>query len=1037
MKLADISIQRPVGVLILVIAIMILGAVSLTNLSIDLLPNLELPIAVVMTNYSGAAPEEVENLVTAPLEGTLSTVEGLDTVQSISAPNQSVIVLMYDFGTNMDSAMMDIRDRLEMVREMLPESAGEPSVLKFDPNTLPIIQLSFSGDAELAELTTVAEETVQPRLERLPGVAQVGINGKETRVIEVEVDPVELETHQLSMSDLAQLIAAENMNASAGNLSRGSQEMSLRITGEFKRVEDISNINVPLPSGDILKLGELATVRDTFDEPASYAYVNGERTLSLDISKQSDANTVAVANAVQKEVQRLQAELPERMHLNTVYDSAQFIRESIDNVVSTMIIGALMAIFILVLFLRSLRSTLVIAASIPIAIISAFTLIYFSGQTLNLLTMGGLALGIGMMVDSSIIILENISKYRERGYPLIEAAKQGTAEIGSAVIASTLTSVVVFLPIVFTSGIAAEIFMPLALTVTFTLMASLLVALTLVPMLSSRLLPPIKREEDVRGFGRLSLAFGRGLDSLNHGYRRVLSWGIGHRKTVTFVTLLLIVGSLFLIPLIGVEFIPAFDQGEIMVQVDLPAGTNLEKTSQVLKQLEDRLLNMSGVELVFTMVGGDPSGMNMSQTSNTGSIYLRLLPADEREITTEQVIDQITDYGADIPDADVQAFAMQSADMGTSPVSINIVGDDLSTLKTIAAEVEHLLASVDGVTNIANSLDETRSELRVIVDRNEAQAYGLTYGEIMQTVSTAFQGQTATFMRTEGQEIEVNLVFPSELREDIQDLRHLPLMTPFGESIPLSAVAEFDEGQGPHVINRQNQERGVNVTADLLGRDLGSVIAEIEADLASLHVPEGYEVSIGGDYEQMMDTFADLALALILAIFLVYAVMAIQFEKLMYPFIVMFSLPATFIGVVIGLAVTGRPLSAPGFIGLIMLAGIVVNNAIVLIDYINTLRGRGMSREEAILQAGPDRLRPILMTVLTTVLAMFPLSLGIGEGAEMQAPLATVIIFGLSFSTLITLILVPVMYIYMDNLTNWWKSLFRRRRKSVRLNESE
>lgn len=1053
MKLIQTSVNRPVGVIIIVLAVMILGAVSLSGLVIDLLPDIDLPVAVVMTPYQGGSPQDVENLVTRPLEGTLSTVERLDSIQSISVSNQSVILLFFSFGTNMDNAMMDIRDRIEMVQGFMPEGADDSSTFRFDPNTLPIIQLSFSGDMDLNRLSAVAEQTIQPRLERLPGVAQVSLTGDLVREIQVQPDPAQLDHYGLTIGQLVQIIGAENASSSVGSVTRGSQDISLRVVGDVTSASQIENINIPLPTGDIVKLNEIAEVKDTFKEQASYAYVNGQRTLSIDITKQSDANTVNVADAVQAELKLLEAELPQGTEINTVMDASMFIKDSIDSVLKNMILGGTMAILVLLLFLRSFRSTLVIVLSIPIALISAFNLIYFSGETLNILTMGGLALGIGLMVDSSIVILENIFKYRERGYSRIESAIKGASEIGGAVIAATLTSVVVFAPIVFTDGIASQIFMPLALTVMFTLVASLVVSLTLVPMLSSRILPNSvatlsegRSEETFSAnnhtkkanvFQRIGHFIGRLLHRLEMIYKKALKWTLNHKAIIVFTTITLLVISLLLVPFVGVELLPAFDQGEILVEVELPPGTDIETTSDVLKSIESYIFEQKDVDIVFTTVGGS-SGIGMGPpATNTGSIYTRLIPLNERDVSTNELIDDITNYVALIPEADVNVQSLQSAEMGGSPVSIEITGDDLNVLRTLANEVQAIVNNVSGTYNVTHSMEETRPELQVSVNRDLAAQYGLSYQEVMQAIRMSFQGQTATFVRQQSQEIEVNVILPPEYREQLNDLKHLTIHTPTGDNIALSTIADFHHVQGPNVINRQNQQRGVVVSGDIAGRDLGSVISEIDQQLQTFHFPDGYNFSFGGQYEQMNSNFTDLTLALLLAIFLVYAVMAVQFEKVMYPFIVMFSLPATFIGIIFGFVITGRPLSVPAFIGIIMLAGIVVNNAIVLVDYINTLRERGMERFEAIVTAGPHRLRPILMTMLTTVLAMIPLAIGIGEGSEMQVPLATVIVFGLSFSTVITLFLVPVMYILMDDLTNWIKRRFTRQSSTVHVEANE
>ncbi|MCF6093631.1 efflux RND transporter permease subunit [Microaerobacter geothermalis] len=1024
MSLINTSVKRPVGVIIIVIAVMLLGVVSLRGLAVDLLPKLELPVAVVMTSYNGAGPEEVEKLVTKPLERSLSTIEGLDTIQSISAPNQSVIVLMFNFGIDIDSTLLDMRDKVDAVRSFMPDDAEDPAMLKFDPNSFPIMQLSLSGDVDQVRLTQVAEEMIQPRIERIPGVAQVNITGSKTREIRVEVDPTKLNGYGLAIGQIVQMISGENMSVSAGSLTRGSQDMLLRVTGEFQNADEISNINLPLSTGQTIKLSEIADVKDTFKEQRTYTLVNGEPALGLDIFKQTDGNTVKVASLVQKEMENLKSDLPAGIQLNTVMDTSFFIKQSINRVVTNMLLGSIFSILVLYLFLRNIRSTIVIGVSIPIALISTFTMIYFTGETINILSMGGLALGIGMMVDSSIVVLENIYRYREQGYGLIEAAKMGATEVQGAVIASVLTNVMVFAPIVFTQGIASEIFRPLALTVTFSLLASLAVSITLIPMLSSRLLVGVKREKQ-KGFQRISEAFGRGLSHLIMYYERLLKWAIIHKKTVVFGFLALLVASFALVPLVDMEFIPAFDQGELMISVTMPVGYQLEKTKEVISDLEGFLLKIPGVDYIFSTVGG--SGMANDPTRNSpniGNIYVRLVPSGERDITTSQVIERINEYGLKIPDADINASSLQSSNMSGSPISIDITGEDLRILKSLSEQVETIVSSVPGTTNVSSSLGEARPELQVVINRDIITKYGLTFNSVMQTVRTGFNGQVATRMKVDGEEIDVNVILPEENRRDINSIKNLTIMTPMGINIPLSAVADFEVVDGPSTINRQNQERGVSVTGDIINRNLSSVTKDIRKELDQMMLPEGYGITIGGQNQEMMESFSDLSLALLLAIFLVYAVMAVQFESALYPFIIMFSMPATFIGVVLGLVLTGRPLSVPAFIGIIMLAGIVVNNAIVLVDYVNTLRGRGLSMESAILQAGPQRLRPILMTTLTTILGMMPLAIGIGEGSEVQAPLATVIVFGLSFSTLVTLVLVPVMYIYLDRFGHWLKNIF-------------
>ncbi|MDG5787923.1 efflux RND transporter permease subunit [Evansella sp. AB-P1] len=1023
MNLIKHSVMRPVGVTIIALVMILLGTVSLSGLKVDLMPDLDLPIAVVSTPYNGAAPQEVENLVTRPLEGALSATEGLETIQSISAQNQSVVMLMYDFDTDLDMVMLDLRERIDMVRQMLPDGAGAPMIMRFDPNQMPIMQVGISAEMDLTRLTHITENQIIPQMERIPGVGQVNLTGGQVREIVIEPDILKLHSYGLTLTQLSQIVGGESMSASAGQIQRGGQEMPLRIVGDFRSISDIENINVPTRTGETIKLHEIAEVKDTYQEMSSYAYVNGEPTLSIDILKQTDANTVEVSDAVTAEIEKIQNEIAEGVTLTKIMDSALFIKDSINSVVTNMLLGGTMAIIVLLIFLRSFRSTLIIGLSIPIALISAFTLLYFTGETLNIITLGGLALGIGLLVDSSIVILENIYKFRERGYSRIDSAIKGATEVSSAVIASTLTSLVVFIPIVFTGGIAAEIFMPLALTVGFTLLASLVVALTFVPMLSGILLPDLTIEEDPKGIKKYTSKVGVGLEKLNRHYKRLLQWSLNHRKTIVIGTIVLLIASLSSVRLVGVELIPSFDQGEITARFEVPAGTTREETRDSLRELEQYLIESGDTEVVYTTIGGERM-MGANRDANSGELYIRLLPQNERSVTTDEVIEGFSEFVETLPDIDVNVRAFESDGMGGEPIDIELRGEDFDSLRLIADDISDIISNISGTANVSHSLGETRPEMQIHVDRDRAAQYGLQYAEVMQTIRGSVNGQVATLMRSQGQEINVTVILPNEYRSDFNELKNILLLTPMGDTVPLSAIAEFTQVEGPNVINRQNQTRGVSITGNINNRDLGSVIADIERELDQYIFPEGYSYQIGGEYEMMMDAFSDLTLALSLAIFLVYAVMAFQFEKVLYPFIVMFSLPTTFIGIMIGFLLTGRPLSVPAFIGVIMLAGIVVNNAIVLVDYINKLRNRGMSREDAILEAGPTRLRPILMTMLTTVLAMLPLAMGFGEGAELQAPMATVIVFGLAFSTVITLFLVPIIYIYMDNVTNWLKGIF-------------
>jgi len=1021
MKLINTSVKRPIGVIICVLIALVIGSVSLRGLAVDLLPNIEIPVAVVVTPYTGAAPDEVVNLVTKPLEGALSTIQGLDMIQSTSSTDQSIIILLFKYGTKLDQALLDIRDKVDQGKWALPEDAGDPIIIKMDMNAQPIVQLSLSGDIGLERLTQIAEETVQPQLERVQGVAQVSIGGDRHKEIRIEPDSAKLQGYGLTISDISQAIATNNSSMTAGNIIRGSQDINVRLIGEYANIQDVQNVMIRTASGQRVKITEIANVFETFKEQTTYTFIDGESALSLNVAKQSDANTVAVANDVIKQVEKLAANMPEGAKLTVVMNTAQFIELAIKNVVNSLLLGALLAAIVLYLFLRNVRSTLVIAISMPISLVATFMMMYFADQTINILTMSGLALGVGMMVDSSIVILENIYRYRQDGYNKIEAAIKGSKEVVAPVIASALTTVAAFVPIIFTSGMVAELFRPLALTISFSLLASLIVAVTIVPMLSSRLLRDVDNVTTAKKSRFVRLG-----NAVSELYPKTLKWVINHKKTTLLLTTALVIGSLVLSPLVKLEFIPGMDQGELSISVSLPTGTKIEDTQAVMIEIEELMLSNPDVDMVLTMVGS--GGFDGSTASNKASMYVRLASLKDRIGSTNDFIEEINAFGESYPDLEINASSASSvAGMLGSPISVKITGKDEQIIKSLAEEVELIVADIPGTTNVVNSLSDTRPELHVQINSEIAAEYGLASAQVMQIARAGFNGQVASRIKADGQEIDIYIALPEGYRNDITQLKNMKIMTPIGVAVTLDSLADFTMVDGPNTIFREDLEQNATISADLLDANLQVVTTEINQILQQLTPPEGYAITMGGQDEDLNEAIGDLLIALLLAIFLVYAVMAIQFESVMHPFIIMFSLPVSIVGIIGGLLITGQTLSVFGMIGVVMLVGIVVNNAIVLVDYVNTLRERGMDRSEAIILAGRHRLRPVLMTTLTTVLGMLPISIGMGEGTEMQQSLGTVIVYGLSFSTLITLVLVPVMYIYLDSLNQWFRKKLTRK----------
>ncbi|MFD1363292.1 efflux RND transporter permease subunit [Lentibacillus salinarum] len=1010
MKLVKTSVKRPVGVIMIVLAIIALGTVSLRNLNVDLFPEIDLPIAVVATSYQDAAPEEVENLISRPVESSVSSVEGIDTVQSQSQAGSSLVMMMFNNGTDLDQALLDVRESVDQVKGTLPDRAGDPSVLRFNPDQMPLMWVSLTGD-DAAELTQVADDQIVPFFERQNGVASVTVEGAKEREIQIELDQAKLQQYGVTADTITQALNNSNQSSSAGVVEKGSKDLQLRVTGEFESVNDIKDTLVQTQTGETVHVDELADVNDTYKESSGESMVNGEQAVVLSIMKKTDANTVEVADNINASMDEVKEDLPSGMSTEVVIDTSDYINMSISSVVQNILMGGIISFLILLLFLKSFRATIVIGLSIPIAIISTFTLIYFTGETLNVLTLGGLALGLGMMVDSSIVILEHIYTYRQRGYSLTQSAIKGASELTPAVIASTTTTLVVFLPMVFVEGIASDLFTPLAMTVSFALIASLVAAVTLVPMLSSKLL--VKATEDS---GR-RYWFNRFLDRVNNGYRAVLKWVLGHRKTTVFGTLAVIVGSLALIPMIGASFMPSSDQGQLQVTVETETGSSQAHTLDVADAVNEKLGAYDDViETTYLNVGG---GGEFATAGNQATYMMQLVPPDNRSKTTDDVVQSLNEDLASVPGAEISVMATDSASGLGDPVQISLSGPEHDVLQDLANDVTTAISEVDGVHNATSSAEEGTPQMHINIDSEQAAMYGLTEQQITGQIQLQFTGQTAAQYREDGSEMDVTLMYPEDERSTISDLEDMTIQSESGASVPLTTLVTLEEAQGPATLQRDNQQPQLNVTSEIAGRDLASITGDIQDRLDNMSLPEGYSYDIGGQAEDMASSFADLSIALVFSIFLVYAVMAVQFENFLFPLIIMFSLPATVVGVLLGLFVTGLPLSIPAFIGIIMLAGIVVNNSIVLVDYINILRREeyGKDRYEAILEAGTNRLRPILMTTLTTILAMVPLGLALGEGAEMQQPLAVTIIFGLAISSIFTLLLIPVVYTLFDDLT--------------------
>ncbi len=1027
MNLSGASVRRPVTTLMAILVLVLFGIVSLARLPIDLLPSIEVPVVVVSTTYQGVGPQEMESLITRPLESSVGTVENIETIMSTTSEGQSLLVAQFSFGTDMDFAALEMREKIDLVKAVLPEGSSEPMVLKIDPNAQPIVELALSTSTDLAQSQDIAEDIIQPRLERLDGVASVNVSGGYDEQIEINLKNDKMDGYGLNMDYLAQIIGGENLNLPGGEVQKGNQKLTIRTVGEFQTLDEIENLLIPLPAGGVIQLNDIADVELKNKDLTTIAKINGENAINISVQKQSGTNTVQVANLVNEEIEKMMEE-DESLKIQVLLDQSEYIKDAIESVSQSAVLGAALAVIILLVFLKNIRSTFIIATAIPVSVIGTFSLIYFAGVTLNLMTLGGLALGVGMLVDNSIVVLENIYRYRQQGFSRVEASERGAKEVAMAITASTLTTVAVFLPIVFMDGITSTIFKELALTFSITLFASLIIALTLVPMLSSKLL---KMQDHTKSKNKLVYKVNQMLDStyesVESGYRKLLKFSMNHRLLTIIIALGIFLLTIASVPLVGTEFLPETDEGQFAINVSTPVGSELEEVEAIMIEIEDKIKDIAEIETIFSTVG---SGDILGASSNVGNISGVLNKQDKRDRSTQEVADEVRNRIFDIPGAEKTVNIASSVDlgggMGGGAISINAKGDDLDTLKLIGDDIRDIIGSVDGVTEAKSSMEEGIPEVQIRVDRGKASQYGLTAAQVANSVRKTVTGVTATQFKYEGNEIDVVISGDSIISESMTNLEQLMIPTPMEMNVPLGQVAKVVLDKGPVGIDREGQVRLVTVSAQVLDRDLGSISTDIEEKMKEYTMPAGYTYEIGGENKEMMEAFEELALVLILAVILVYMILAAQFESLINPLIIMLSVPLGVSGGILALVLTKTSLSVPAYMGLIMLAGIVVNNAIVLIDYILILRSEGQERNQAILNAGPVRLRPVLMTALTSIFGLIPLAVAKGEGSELEAPLAIAVVGGLILSTVLTLVFIPVMYSLVDDGKNFFRKKIKK-----------
>ncbi len=1026
MWLTRLALKYPISTLMGSIAILVLGLVSFLQLPIDMLPNIQIPVVSVITFYNGAAPTDMEQSVTVPLERAVSSTNDISYVQSRTREGMSQIFVYFNWGTNTDVGLVDIIQKVNRALELLPPGVSQPVALQFDISNIPVCTVVLSSNMDPRDLYDLAYNVIEPQLEHLPGVAQAAVTGGEIREIHVVINRSKLEALGIPIEAVTQAVANSNLILPSGDLKTGMYDYSLTTQSQFNLVKPMENIVVKVVNGDPIRISDIGKVEDSYQEQTEVLRVNGKNGVVLRIQKSPDANTVQVVNEVMKYLPKLQG-VPSSVKSSVAFDQSTYIKQSISGLEMEAAMGALLATIVILLFLRDFRSALVIFIAIPLSILVAFIFFRFSGSSLNIMTLGGLALGVGRMVDDSIVELENITRHfnlmDNTGISRMQATLDAALEVAGPIFISTLSTVIVFLPVIFLSGIAQLLFMPLVLTITVALFGSFFVSRTVTPLLCNRVLKPEKEIDpnSTKFIDRAKLSSKNFFDGLDNTYQRIIGVALKHKKEVIFGVSGFAVISFMLFKFVGTEFFPNTDESQFTVNVKLPVGTRIEETEKYVAKVE-RLIRKYAPETskIISDIGvpNEKSGNLFSQNAGTyaANIQVQLVDPTKRQRSEDQIMNALRPRLMALPGARIflapGGFLHFLLNFGSNaPIDVSIMGYNLQTGMNLAHQVLDLVSTTPGATDAQISMDPNMPQLKVVVDRVKAGALGVNVADVANTVATAIDGAVAsqyTDPQT-GNQYNILVRLDSADRNRIDDISKLTVPSSTGQLVKLGNIAQVVMSNTPVEIDRKYQQRIIDVTANVTGRDLGSVSSDIQARLSKLHVPTGFQVVQSGNIEQQKSTFKSLLLALLLAIIMVYMVMASQFQSLVDPFIIMFTVPLGVAGVVWALFLTNTTLSVTSFEGVIVMVGIVVSNGILLIDYINRLRKRGVELHEAVTLGGRTRLRPILMTSLATVLGLLPMAFGMG-GDKSQAPLAIAVIGGLTASTFLTLIFVPTLY---------------------------
>ncbi len=1013
MILADVSIRRPVFATMVMLALIVFGLFSFRDLGVDLMPDVDFPFVSVLTILPGADPETIETKVTDVIEEAVNTISGIKVLTSISAENVSQVFIEFELGVDVDVAAQDVRDKISSIMRDLPDDVEPPVVEKFDINALPIMNIAVSANMPIQGLTKYVDDNIKSQLQKIPGIGSVKIIGGQERQIRVWADNDRMKAHGVVFRDIMYALQTQNIEFPGGTIESGIRELVVNTKGEVQSIEELKEIIVKQGKGGVIKMRDVATVEDSLEELNTISRYNGIRAVSLEIKKKSGANTVAVARRVKQELEKIRKTLPAEMDMLIAVDMSTFIEESIGDVQFHLIIGGLLAVVVIFFFLRNIRSTIISAIAIPTSIISTFTLMNYLDFTFNNVTMLALSLSVGLLIDDAIVVLENIFRHIESGSNRRQAAHDATSEIGLAVLATTLSIVAVFMPVAFMKGIIGRIFFQFGLTVTFAVLVSLFVSFTLTPMLCSRYLYVPKQP------GWFYRFMERILKAIDSFYRRVLSAVLDHRLLTIIVTAVIFIFSLYLGSRLGFEFQPEEDRSEFSINIETPLGSSLEYTSTVIRRVEESMARVPGVEGIFTTIAGD-----VQESSNKGSIMVKLVEPKERSYSQGQIMEYARQQLKDFPNVNIGVTEVNYVGGGWRmyKIQFSIQGPELDKLQEYSQKIMEKLKQDGRFVDIDTTYKTGKPELSIYVDRDKAADLGVSVFDIASAVRVLVGGETATEYKEAGDRYDVVIRLKKNQRLSAEDLQQITLRNFDGNLVKLANVVRIDEETGPLSINHKSRQREVTILANLEGIVLGEAMEVVEKYAQELNMPATYDTSWTGEADIMVESFKHLITALFLAVILVYMILASQFESFLHPFTIMLSLPLSLVGAFIALLLAGYTISIFSFIGIIMLMGLVTKNAILLVDFTNRLKGRGLATKEALLEAGPIRLRPILMTTLAMIFGMLPIALGFGHGAESRAPMAVCVVGGLITSTVLTLVLVPVVYSLLDQLFGKRKS---------------